>query len=55
MCVRRGGLPIEDGGGCCWAGVGGGGENILLLWEKGAARLCGVGVGLGCPAASGAM
>jgi len=45
--VRRGGLTGEDGGGCRWAGVSGGGEDGLLLGRKGAARLCGVGVGLG--------
>ena len=49
MCVRRGGLAGEDGGGCPWAGVSGGGEDGLLLWGKGAARLYGFGVGLGCP------
>jgi len=38
--VRRGGLVGEDGGGCRWAGVSGGGEDGLLLWGKGASRLC---------------
>ena len=48
--MRRGGLVGEDGGGCRWVGGSGEGEDDLLFWGKAtcAARMRGVGMGLGC-------